>query len=108
VPSDGGGSPLPARSQPLFHLVSPQRPGQSNATVGEHLDAGALLGELVADLTEELPQHVFDADDPLHAAVLVDDDGLRAALLLEEANEAMRMERLGNERDRAQQLLDRR
>ena len=76
--------------------------------VGQAKDVALVFGdvELVLNLPHDLLQHIFDGDEPGHAAKLVDHDGQVVAVAPELAQQVVQALALGHKRCGAQQRAD--
>ena len=82
------------RRELLVEVVDRERAVDPDRVVVDALDRLVRQVELVLDLADDLLEQVFERDDPLHRAVLVDDDRhvlVRAPELAQHRGEVLRL-----------------
>ena len=89
----------------LVHLLQRRVPGHAPSAIGQREDVArfSLAVELVLDFAHDLLQHVFNRDQPRHAAKLVHHDGHVIAVDAKSAQQIVQPLALGHEHGRAHQ-----
>src|SRR6185369_13513558 len=93
--------------QRLFEVLDQHAAGDLPSEVAGLLELRRLDVELILDLPHDLLDHRLQGDDPGDAAVLVDHRGEVEALGAHPLEQAVELQRLGDEGDLARHVLER-